>query len=770
MNHPQSSQKPLQNGGGRRGRIDKDVVSRSDNLNWRQPARSTSNSYSNSNSSTQGGSKGAHDRLVYMYTCLIGQHVEVQKIDGHVYSGIFHTGVFDKDFGVIVKMARLVKEGALSTEGELVREAARKPPIKKLQIQGKDFVQIIAKDVSLTGDASSSNRSRENRSEIVTDSAVSQGWHRESERELKPWKPDDESSDTTNFSLSNTWSGGNWDQFEANKALFGVETTFDEELYTTKLIRGPQMHEREREAQRIAREIQGQQTRNMHLAEERGIHLAPELDALDEEARYSAVRRGYPDEGDDDEDQRIDDHNDETFGGTVTTVGITTSQNSSSSSTAIPGQVYSEESSTLPAEPQIVSGSSRSENSRELQDQPLEKEDSGSSDIFPEKLRLRKLSLLNCGEKSKHSSKGSGSPYNSPMARGSPLMSPLVGDQSGIKALNLDPSCPQVSADVIREFQEYKQLKYMEQVKAQFETYKELEPRSPGAAAKGPAGDTPKESNVQPASHDLKSHLAPMSAAVQRSTHVSAPPPSSLPLPTSLSSSEKPGLVCTIPSRNAASVSPFSAQTSRPFSSSQTQTTSTPNSPSSSTSSLSAASSSKKSPLNAHAKEFKLNPNAKAFTPSTPSARPTVSQQHPVVVQSPVYSMHSAVPAATSIPGSHVNLQNITQHNQFPPYNHVVPSPVVASNPTSYMQPWVPGFPVGVGGGGILPGQPNMRVPHSQQQAMPSYGHPQQLKFPMQPSSSPMQPGLLHPNGQVYPPHMMYAQPSNQVVFVPYPH
>lgn len=42
-------------------------------------------------------------------------------------------------------MARLVKEGALSTEGELVREAARKPPIKKLQIQGKDFVQIIAK-------------------------------------------------------------------------------------------------------------------------------------------------------------------------------------------------------------------------------------------------------------------------------------------------------------------------------------------------------------------------------------------------------------------------------------------------------------------------------------------------------------------------------------------------------------------------------------------------------------------------------------------------
>lgn len=62
-------------------------------------------------------------------------------------------------------------------------------------------------------------------------------------------------------------SNRNWDQFEANKTLFGVESTFDEELYTTKLVRGPQLREREREAQRIAREIVGQQTRNVHLAE-----------------------------------------------------------------------------------------------------------------------------------------------------------------------------------------------------------------------------------------------------------------------------------------------------------------------------------------------------------------------------------------------------------------------------------------------------------------------------------------------------------------------
>lgn len=58
-----------------------------------------------------------------------------------------------------------------------------------------------------------------------------------------------------------------WDQFETNETLFGVKSTFDEELYTTKLERGPQMRELEREAMRIAREIEGEDTHDLHLAE-----------------------------------------------------------------------------------------------------------------------------------------------------------------------------------------------------------------------------------------------------------------------------------------------------------------------------------------------------------------------------------------------------------------------------------------------------------------------------------------------------------------------
>lgn len=53
-------------------------------------------------------------------------------------------------------------------------------------------------------------------------------------------------------------SAGAWDQFETNKRLFGTETTWDENLYTTKLDKSaPDYKKKEREADRLAAEIMG---------------------------------------------------------------------------------------------------------------------------------------------------------------------------------------------------------------------------------------------------------------------------------------------------------------------------------------------------------------------------------------------------------------------------------------------------------------------------------------------------------------------------------
>lgn len=61
-----------------------------------------------------------------------------------------------------------------------------------------------------------------------------------------------------------------------NESLFGVKSTFNEELYTTKLERGPQTRELEEQALRIAREIEGENTRDLHVAEViLGVLFAP---------------------------------------------------------------------------------------------------------------------------------------------------------------------------------------------------------------------------------------------------------------------------------------------------------------------------------------------------------------------------------------------------------------------------------------------------------------------------------------------------------------
>ena len=88
------------------------------------------------------------------------------------------------------------------------------------------------------------------------------------DRELQEWQPSDSPAspgaptahhegvrDEVTFGPGAT-GNPSWDQFAANEQMFGVTTSFDEEVYTTKLDRSAaDFKERERKAQRIASEI-----------------------------------------------------------------------------------------------------------------------------------------------------------------------------------------------------------------------------------------------------------------------------------------------------------------------------------------------------------------------------------------------------------------------------------------------------------------------------------------------------------------------------------
>lgn len=77
---------------------------------------------------------------------------------------------------------------------------------------------------------------------------------------------------------------GQWDQFQANEDQFGVTATYDENLYTTELAKGTVAQRKQ--AERLAKEIEGQVTSNLHQAEERGHKIEGDFD---EEDLYSGV-------------------------------------------------------------------------------------------------------------------------------------------------------------------------------------------------------------------------------------------------------------------------------------------------------------------------------------------------------------------------------------------------------------------------------------------------------------------------------------------------
>ncbi|KAK2841637.1 hypothetical protein FQN49_006056, partial [Arthroderma sp. PD_2] len=81
-----------------------------------------------------------------------------------------------------------------------------------------------------------------------------------------------------------------WDQFETNARLFGATSSYDENLYTTRIDRSdPSYKRKEALAAKIAREIESTDSDNVHMREERG-HVQ-QHDDTDEEAKYSGVRR-----------------------------------------------------------------------------------------------------------------------------------------------------------------------------------------------------------------------------------------------------------------------------------------------------------------------------------------------------------------------------------------------------------------------------------------------------------------------------------------------
>ena len=247
-------------------------------------------------------------------------------------AGVTHTGVFAGTcqegapaFGVVLRFATPVVAPSESAGDALVTR-----PLPELTIPASEFASLRVGSDALSGATSGggvANGEGGSSAALETDAAIGSKRVGRAGRSLVAWQPGE--SDTPLAAggdlgglggggrgggggpgTAATTKGGKWDQFSANQAHFGVISTFDEDLYTTKLDKSRISGISEEEAARIAHEIESQSSRNFHMAEERGQALGADDD--DEEARFSAVIRGG--EGDGHGEAAGEDKNDETFG------------------------------------------------------------------------------------------------------------------------------------------------------------------------------------------------------------------------------------------------------------------------------------------------------------------------------------------------------------------------------------------------------------------------------------------------------------------------
>lgn len=274
------------------------------------PSNSLNRNTSNANSSggfyeTEEITKGFNDRLNYLLINSISHDAVVTVTSGVKYAGLLVACNPDSVNGVdvVLKFPKIIDK---SFDGEEVDRLSNSLK-ENLIIKGSDVAELELTNIDFSlnekweklkkeevherqAEASRAPETKKSY-QFKTDVDISGGNAKLKERELQKWVPDDHETFDINDSLEN--EDASWNQFAVNEEKFGIKSTFDEHLYTTRINKNdPHYQEKLKEADRIAKEIESQgPTSNVHLAEDRGLIV--DDSGMDEEDKYSGVdRRG----------------------------------------------------------------------------------------------------------------------------------------------------------------------------------------------------------------------------------------------------------------------------------------------------------------------------------------------------------------------------------------------------------------------------------------------------------------------------------------------
>ncbi|WFD18454.1 poly(A)-binding protein binding protein [Malassezia caprae] len=220
---------------------------------------------------------------------LVGQMVVVSVQSGTRYVGVLSPGTLSNasEAGIVLSSAQVLETTEKSVHAGEV--------LPTLTIALKDVAEVDASGarVSSTQELQKEQAQQRRGSSFRTDTEISgQPGARGDGRTLQRWDDSSAGATPTAASLEQSTRSGPWDQFAENEARFGVTSNYEETMYTTKLDKsGKDFKAREKEAERLAKEILEGSTSNVHVAEERNQVPAQEVN---EEDRYGAVVRELP--------------------------------------------------------------------------------------------------------------------------------------------------------------------------------------------------------------------------------------------------------------------------------------------------------------------------------------------------------------------------------------------------------------------------------------------------------------------------------------------
>lgn len=282
--------------------------------------RRSSSRHSNNSNTSQGSQLSSqntndesinNDRLLFLVAKSVGKKCIATVTSGARYQGLLLSADLasqqnqeaSSPLSIVLQSPQIVGKALISEKSN--SDKPNDIP-EKLIIQAKDLMDLEVLDVdlnqtikkdkeerSVSPDKATENAARPATSEskFKTDSDIS-GRFQVKERELQRWVPENDSVGLTLEEDHYHNPNESWDQFKVNEEKFGVESSYDEHLYTTRInTTAPDYHERVRKAERLAKEIENQTTSDRHVLEERGIDV--DDGGVDEEDKYSGVdRRG----------------------------------------------------------------------------------------------------------------------------------------------------------------------------------------------------------------------------------------------------------------------------------------------------------------------------------------------------------------------------------------------------------------------------------------------------------------------------------------------